>query len=114
MPWQINWSICANLTLMDDGRCHTYHNFCLFSSHGKLKIVKICKVLLTNQPEFKFKHTIENTDADLWPNSFFGKSKKRYLVIERAQTAEFIVTDICLIRKACLTLENFYAHKKIL
>ena len=45
----------------------------------------------------QFTKTVENSDADLWPNSFFGKSKKRYLVIERQKNAEQIITDMCLI-----------------
>jgi len=45
----------------------------------------------------KFSRTIENADADLYPNRFFGKSTKRYLVIERLKNAAEVISDVCLV-----------------
>ena len=45
----------------------------------------------------KFTRTIENADADLYPNRFFGKPTRRYLVVERQKNAPEIISDVVLI-----------------
>merc|ERR1711935_284290 len=47
-----------------------------------------------------FVKTAEHSDADLWPNSFFRSSKKRFLAVVRTPARETIVTDIIIVNES--------------
>jgi len=72
-------------------------------------VLFVCDARLVPPNSNAFVKTVENSDADLWPNSFFGKSKKRYLVIERQKNAEQIITDMCLIGESESVPTGYFA-----
>ena len=66
-------------------------------------------VLTQSKNSYKFARTIENQDADLYPNRWIGKSMKRYLVVERQKNAPEILTDLVLVSDDDSTPPGFSA-----
>jgi len=76
---------------------------CLTEMDPISNIIIVTDARLAPPNSTMYARTVENSDADLWANSFFGKSKKRYICIERQKNAENIISDMCLVRN--------YIHK---